>query len=541
MARSDGDSVVDAQQFPDVVDNLRQIALNRCWFNRVKRIIVGRIEKNKAGKVWDKNGVVGKVVTVTVLVAISIPPVIVKMCVNLNEKALSVVEFYISMLEKLALMLVVAGIVVASVKFILYRKNRSKNTGINGREGKHDNEGGDGLPSSSNVMSVDRTEGQSNSTEIGGACNWISPNKLAWAEFFTYILFAAGLVVAMVADVWITWGLSVGLYKYAVVAGELSGFFVILGQLVGTMYVPLRRIAYVDLVCVSKNLQSAGWALVPAPFVLVVMQVLIQMMGKEENRMRELSALFLALLSWVVNFIKQRRQWFSDYTTRREGVEEKLDALVPKKYDEFKCSYSIDGDEVKSLCNLIRVGVSERCSGLPLVPTEILSLYVAVRIFRWPGVREVILKEWKLNKVPSVSMEEHSSSNKEVPSEPSGDAPSSQDMDGQPEVAGNGGRIAKVDADACGQSLGDGPQNLSKDDARSQSVLTEKSQSAYEAWRIMGELVNAPYYMRKCTRENLEDLMNSEFIMGGSAAWKSYLAADALVRETIFSSGLVVR
>lgn len=330
--------------------------------------------------------------------------------------------------------------------------------------------------------------------------------KLARMQMIFYSLTGVFVVGFTVLNVWSTLDLGAGLYGYAAIAGQLAAGFVFLGQFVGMIYVPFRHVSYADLAGVSKFLQSVGWALIPAPFVLLVAQILIQMMEKKEDRVGEVLALFLSLLSWVANFIRTQRQWSNDYTTRREGIAEKLDALLPKKCNELNRSELIDSDEIESLCHLVRVGVSVRCSGVPLVPTEVLSLYVAARIFRCLEVRKFVLKEWKIEEVLLDS--EGGTLNQS--------APSSTSSNGQPPNAGQ--------------------------DGDSSNKRCSCNQAEYVAWRIMGEIMNAPYYMRKCVIESLADLMNLKSIKEGTGVeWKVYFAADALVRETIVSNGVYAR
>ena len=254
------------------------------------------------------------------------------------------------------------------------------------------------------------------------------------------------------------------------------------GGIVENLYVPLRRVPHVDIVCISRFLKNTGWAMLPVPLILVVIGAFIRNMGASDDKLAQVIGLSLTFLAWVASYLRQQRQWYIEYSEAREGIEKKLDCLTPKIVNgtgsgcqnrvELECS----DNNVDTLICLAREGVSLKYSSMPLVPVETLSLYLVSRIYLWPAVRRNLADYWSLGVASQL-----------------------------------GGQTT------CGKLEGE------------------------TVGRLIVEFEAMPNYMIKHISDDLENLMKRDLEAGEANCSSRVLAVDVLVRETIFSGGIIAR
>ena len=311
------------------------------------------------------------------------------------------------------------------------------------------------------------------------------PVKWGRIQFGILLFFAVYLTIAMLTVVWLSWKQaqegSDG-FLYAMVPAYLAATCLMVGGIVENLYVPLRRVPHVDIVCISRFLKNTGWAMLPVPLILVVIGAFIRNMGASDDKLAQVIGLSLTFLAWVASYLRQQRQWYTEYSEAREGIERKLDCLTPKIVNgadsgcqdrvELECS----DNNVDTLICLAREGVSLKYSSMPLVPVETLSLYLASRIYLWPAVRRNLADYWSLG------------------------------------VASQLG-----DQTTCGKLEGE------------------------TLGRLIVEFEAMPNYMIKHIRDDLENLMKRDLEAGEVNCSSRVLAVDVLVRETIFSGGIIAR
>lgn len=317
--------------------------------------------------------------------------------------------------------------------------------------------------------------------------------KWAQIQFSLQIISSLCLMFAMLIVVWLSFKQAQegdDGFLYAVVPAYLAATCLIVGVTVESSYIPLRRVPYVDIVCVSKFMKSTGWALFPVPFMLVLMGAFIRNIGKSDDRIIQVIGFSLTFLTWIASYLRQQRRWYVEYVEAREKLEEKLDYLAPKIVSrsdsngtsshintELECSKN----EVEALIRLVREGVSLKYSSMPLIPAEILSLYIASRICMWPIVRRNLVDYWSLGEVPQ-------------------------------------------------------QQGAQQQGAR------DSSEEMYELFgRLIVEFEALPSHIIKCIKDDVKNLAKCGFECDGVSCGKKFLAADILVRETVFSGGIFVR
>lgn len=305
-------------------------------------------------------------------------------------------------------------------------------------------------------------------------------------QFGLLLFFAVYLTLAMLAVVWLSWKQaqegSDG-FLYVMVPAYLAATCLMVGGVVENLYVPLRRVPHVDIVCVSKFMKSTGWALLPVPFILVLVGAFIRNIGKADDRIVQVIGFSLTSLTWIASYLRQQRRWYVEYVEAREKFEEELDRLAPKTVSrkngpdyQIKTELECSKNEVEALIHLVREGVSLKYSSMPLVPSEILSLYIASRICMWPIIRQSFIDYWSLGEA--------------VQQEPTG----------------------------------------------------HSGEGMYELFgRLIVEFEALPGHIIECIKDNVKNLAKRDFECDGTSCGKKFLAADILVRETVFSGGIFVR
>lgn len=312
--------------------------------------------------------------------------------------------------------------------------------------------------------------------------------KWARIQFAVQLILALYLMFAMLVVVWLSFKQAQeghDMFQYAVVPAYLSGTCLLVGVTVEGSYIPLRRVPYVDIVCVSKFMKSTGWALLPVPFILVLVGAFIRNIGKADDRIVQVIGFSLTFLTWIASYLRQQRRWYVEYVEAREKFEERLDLLAPKTVNrktesggdnQIKTELECSKNEVETLIHLVREGVSLKYSSMPLVPSEILSLYIASRICMWPIVRNSFIDYWSLG------------------------------------------------------------------EAFRQERTGGSSEGMHELFgRLIVEFEALPGHIIECIKDNVKNMVKCDFECDGAICWKKFLAADILVRETVFSGGIFVR
>ena len=311
--------------------------------------------------------------------------------------------------------------------------------------------------------------------------------KWAQIQFALQLIFALYLMFAMLIVVWLSFKQAQeghDMFRYAVVPAYLAGTCLIIGATVESSYIPLRRVPYVDIVCVSKFIKSTGWALLPVPFILVLVGAFIRNIGKADDRIAQVIGFSLTFLTWIASYLRQQRRWYVEYVEAREKFEEELDRLVPKTINtrisdddiQTRMVLECSKNEVETLIHLVREGVSLKYSSMPLVPSEILSLYIASRICMWPIIRQNFIDYWSLG------------------------------------------------------------------EAFQQELTGDSSEGEHEFFgRLVVEFEALPGHIIECIKDNVKNLAKRDFECDGTSCGKKFLAADILVRETVFSGGIFVR
>ena len=59
--------------------------------------------------------------------------------------------------------------------------------------------------------------------------------------------------------------------------------------------------------------------------------------------------------------------------------------------------------------------------------------------------------------------------------------------------------------------------------------------------RLIVEFEALPGHIIECIKDNVKNMVKCDFECDGAICWKKFLAADILVRETVFSGGIFVR
>ena len=234
------------------------------------------------------------------------------------------------------------------------------------------------------------------------------PVKWARLQFALLLFFAIYLTIAMLIVVWLSWKQAQeghDGFQYVLVPAYLVATCLLVGTVVENLYVPLKRVSHVDIVCVSSFLKSTGWAMLPVPLILTVIGAFISNIGASDDKLAQVIGLSLTLLTWIASYLRQQRQRYVEYAEARGKIEAKLDALTPKtvigilgeRQNRVVLDYS--EDKVDTLIRLAKEGVSIMYSNMPLIPVETLSLYLASRIYLWPVVRQNLADYWGLGEV----------------------------------------------------------------------------------------------------------------------------------------------
>lgn len=307
------------------------------------------------------------------------------------------------------------------------------------------------------------------------------PVKWGRIQFGLLLFFAVYLTIAMLAVVWLSWKQaqegSDG-FLYVMVPAYLAATCLMVGGVVENLYVPLRRVPHVDIVCVSRFLKNTGWAMLPVPLILVVIGAFIRNMGASDDKLAQVIGLSLTFLTWVASYLRQQRRWYTEYSEARERIENKLDCLTPKIVSNWQGRVELEcsDNNVDNLICLAREGVSLKYSSMPLIPMETLSLYLASRIYLWPVVRKNLVDYWSLDVASQL---------------------------------GDGATCGKIGRETLG--------------------------------RLIVEFEAMPNYMINHIKDDLESLMKRELEAGEVNCGSRVLAVDVLVRETIFSGGIIAR
>lgn len=330
--------------------------------------------------------------------------------------------------------------------------------------------------------------GQKSKDDPGADHNFHSEvTKWARIQFTIQLICALYLMSAMLIVVWLSFKQAQeghDMFQYAVVPAYLAGTCLLVGVTVEGSYIPLRRAPYVDIVCVSKFMKSTGWALIPAPFILVLVGAFIKNIGKADDRIVQVIGFSLTFLTWIASYLRQQRRWYVEYVEAREKFEEELDRLVPKTINtrisdddiQTRMVLECSKNEVETLIHLVREGVSLKYSSMPLVPSEILSLYIASRICMWPIIRQSVIDYWSLG------------------------------------------------------------------EAFQQKRTGGSSEEMHELFgRLIVEFEALPGHIIECIKDNVKNMAKCDFECDGASCGKKFLAADILVRETVFSGGIFVR